>query len=253
MALGLVSLLLVPVIPAAAANGFPPLPTTVEGRFLTNLTAPVLDPGTHGTVTARLHDPLSGPLTNVTLTAEVYAFEPFPGGAANNSLPGGGGVVIAGANAASPTVIVAGGTLGPGTETSVAFDVVSLASAPAGAYALWFLVTFVSGGVEFGLASRGYFPAPVWANATSLPGGNSTLNLSRLGVSGVLPETAVQVVGASVNLALYFLLGLSLVLAAAGGFYAFRRGPKSRSGAAPPPEESRAPNALGKSRTSEGD
>ncbi|MCI4318165.1 MAG: hypothetical protein L3J96_06465, partial [Thermoplasmata archaeon] len=210
-----------------------------DGRFVLNLSAPSLSPGTSGSFDGWVHDPLAVPLSAATLTFTIYAFEPFPGGAANTSVPLGAHVQLVSASGSGSSVTLSFGTLQPG--------------APVGAYAVSLGLAFMANGSNYWMASRGHFSAAEWLNATSLPRGNSTLNLSRLGVSGVIPETAVQVQGSSVAPWLYLLLGASLVLAAAGGFYAIRRGPKSRSGANLSPEESNALSAFGNRRRRDGD
>jgi hypothetical protein len=52
-----------------------------------------------------------------------------------------------------------------------------------------------------------------------------------LGVSGITPETAIEVSSSSWDWALVGILGASLVLVGAGAFVYFRRESKSSSGA----------------------
>ena len=124
---------------------------------------------------------------------------------------------------------------------------------PAGTFDLRCSVSFTEAGNAYLLESRGYFSNSAWASATEGPNGTSTLNVSRLGVSGIVPESAALVRPSPVAPWLYGILGASFVLAGVGGYLAWRRGPGSRSRKRAPPDPQRAASALGKSRTSEGD
>ena len=239
-----------------ALTPYPPLPVAEGIAVLTNLSAPIVEAGGSGTISGTIHDPLNETIRVVSVTLEVYAFEPSAA-VSSSSVPGGvpttGSVTLSDSNASGATLVLSLPDLAANRSEGFSVDAVSAGGASAGVYAVRVGVAFAAGGTDYELRSRGYFSASAWENATSLPGNQSTLNLSRLGVSGVVPETGVQVLPPSVSPYLYGLLGAALVLAGAGGYYAARGRSKSSSGARSAPEERSAESAFGKSRTSDGD
>jgi hypothetical protein len=242
------------LLPEARAV-YPPVPLVDDGRFLTNLSAPVLAPGSSGIVSFSLTDPLSMDMVGTTVSIEVYAFNAYPGNA-TQSVPANAVTLAASdscCNVLNSNLTSIPETLVPGAPLPVQLSVVTASSAPSGTYALRFQIDFTGNGTDYRLASRGEFSDAQWAAATTGPGGTSTLNLTQLGVSGIIPETAVLVRANPFPTALAVILAASLILAAAGGYYAFRRPPKSRSGAATPDDPSHAPTAFGKRRSSDGD
>jgi hypothetical protein len=243
------------------ATGAPPpaaalLPVADDGRFLSNLSAPILAPGGSGAISLTLSYPLSRPLDLVTLTLAVYEFTSFPGNVSGAPPPGGSPTFSGGlSNGTNETIAVA--SIGPGDAFRVpgnlSVSVAAPAGAPDGTYDIRASLTFTENGTPYRMESRGFFPAALWASATELPNGTPTLNVSRLGVSGVLPETAVLVRTNPVATVLYVILGSAIVLAAAGGYVAVRRGAGSRSGAARVGPPKSAPSTFGNSLSSAGD
>ncbi|MGI0052950.1 MAG: hypothetical protein ACREC5_01700 [Thermoplasmata archaeon] len=240
--------------PPLRASAAPMLPPTTARGFLPRLGIGAVAPGASAPLQFALADPLARPVANVSLTFAVYAFNPAPGtGAA--ALPAEAPTLSDG-NAASESLTIPVGTLGAGaTNWSAAVTVAVPSGAPLGSYSIRDLLRFDLGGSTYWLESIGNFPAALWHNATVLPNGTPTLNLSRLGVSGVLPETAVLVTTSTgLDLALYALLGAAGLFALAGVYVAGRRrGPSSSAGIRASPPPSQAPTALGKSRRSDGD
>lgn len=219
------------VVPAPAL-GYPPLPVGLSRGFLGNLTAPVLVPGASGSVTFTVSDPLPSALDGVVVTFEVYAFNGFPGGSPTLA-PVPGAPLLTTPSSSGATANVTVGTLANASVFHGSVGVQTSDSAPNGAFALRTALSFTlaSNGTGYRLESRGWFNATTWAAATELPNGSATLNLSRLGVSGVTPETAVEVAASDWPWVLAALLAGSVVLVGAGAYVYFRRGPGSRSGA----------------------
>ncbi|MCI4370907.1 MAG: hypothetical protein L3J81_06235, partial [Thermoplasmata archaeon] len=248
--------LLVVTLPATVA-GPAVLPPATYIRFLSGLSIPTLAPGSSELFQFTVTNPLPATMTSVVLSFGVYAFNAYPGNA-TGPVPAGEAPTFSGTGAPpSPTVSIAIGTLAVGgsygSPGSVGLAVAAPAGAPQGTYAVRTSLTFSSGGSPYVLESRGYFSAAAWANATSAPNAPSTLNASRLGVSGVIPESAVLVRSNPFPLALGVVLAGALVLAAVGGYWAVRRRPGPRSGASAAPPPSQADTALGNKRTSDGD
>ena len=222
--------LFAPLSPASAA-GFPPLPVAFDSTFLSNLSAPDLTPGNSGTLTFHVADPPSfSPMTAVSLTLDVYAFNAFPGNA-TSSVASTGTPLLVTPTSSGTTANLSLGALSPGTSEAGSVGVTTATSTPAGTFAVRTALSFTANGTTYRFESRGWFTASRWAAATELPNGSLTLNLTTLGVSGVTAETAILVSSSNWDWALALILGAAIVLVGAGTYVYFRRAPKSSSGA----------------------
>jgi hypothetical protein len=229
----LVSVLLsVPLPISAAATPYPPLPIEYGRQLVGNLSAPSLNPGSSGTISFSVANPLAGSIDAVTLTLGVYAFNGFPGNA-TSSVPVAGAPILSTPSASGASVNVTVGNLAPGQVDHGSVEVETSSSTPAGTFAVRTAVSFASAsnGTVYRLESRGWFSAALWSAATELPNGSTTLNLTKLGVSGVTPETAVLVTSSDWEWVLGGVLAAAVVLAGAAAWVYFRRGPGSTSGA----------------------
>jgi hypothetical protein len=258
---GLLAVVALVVLSAAvpSAHGSPaPLPPSTWGGFLTGLEFPALAPGASGPVGFSVGDPLGVAMTSVVLTFGVYEFNAYPGNATGPVPPNGAPVFSGDGAGSSSSITITVGTLSRGASPysspgAVDLFVAAPAGAPQGTYAVRTSLTFEANGTSYVLESRGFFSAAAWANATAPPDHVSTLNATRLGVSGIVPESAVLVRSNPYPVALAGVLGGAVVLAAVGGYWAVRRRPGSRSGASAGPPPSQAETAFGKSRKSDGD
>ena len=246
----IVLLLIASVVPSSAAAP-PPLPIADGTVVAHGLAAPSIAPGGDGAISLVVGDPLGVPAVATEVSLEVYAFNAYPGNA-TGPVPAGGPITFTGGGGNGDTFSELLGNIASGSSVPVSVGVAVAGSAPEGLYAIRLAVNFTANGTTYSFESRGFFSDSLWANATELPDRNSTLNLSRLGVSGVVPETGLLVRSDPVGLAVELLLGTSVALAVAGGYYAWRRAPKSRSGASGPAERS-ADSAFGNNRRSDGD
>jgi hypothetical protein len=255
LALVLALVVLAATVPSRASAAYPVAPLAFDRAFLSNLTAPSLGPGGSTSVGFRLADPASfGALTSVVLLLEIYALNGYPGDAVG-PVPVANAPTLENATASGPSVNVSVPALAPGASVSGSVRVVTSASTPAGTYAVRTALSFVENSTAYRFESRGWFTAAAWANATEEANGTATLNASRLGVSGVVPETAVYVAPSGWPVAVGALLAAGLVLVGLGAWLYFRKGPGSSSGAAKPdaPGATNAPSAFGSSRSSPGD
>ncbi|HEV2166896.1 MAG TPA: hypothetical protein VGS23_07990 [Thermoplasmata archaeon] len=242
--------------PHPGSSGYPVVPVASANELVSALSAPTLAPGDSGAISLVLRDPFSGPMAAVTLTLELYAFAPFPGNG-SSPLPTSGAPVLTSGSPNGSTEEITIARLGAGGEFRVpgnaSAPVVVPPGAPSGTFALRLALSFAEGNQSYLFESRGFFSEARWENATELLNGSSTINDSRLGISGVVPETAILVRTNPPSTVLYGILGGSLVLAAIGGYLLYRRGPGSRAGRWSPPGPQRAPSAFGNKRTSDGD
>jgi hypothetical protein len=229
--LALACLLLVGGARPGSAAPYPPLPIALDRSLLGNLTGPTLTPGASGGVTFTVSDPFSSAIAAVLVTLDVYAFNGFPGND-TSAAPVAGAPTLTTPASSGPYANVSAGTIAPHAEFDGSVGVVTSASTPSGAFAVRLALSFTSttNGTVYRLESRGWFSAATWAAATELPNGSATLNLSVLGVSGVVPETTVYVATSAWDWVLASVLVAALVLVGAGAWVYFRRGPGSTSG-----------------------
>lgn len=243
------------VAPGGAATAPPLAPLAFDRELLSNLTAPDVEPGGSTSVSFRLYDPAGfGSLSGVVLSLGVYALNGYPGDAVG-PVPLANPPVLENASASGESVNVTLATLPTNTSYSGSVAVVTSATTPAGTYAIRTSLAFVENKTGYVFRSRGWFTLAAWENATEETNGTATVNASRLGVSGILPETAVLVAPSGWPVALGALLAVGFVLVGLGAWLYFRRGPKSSSGVGSPagPGATNAPRALGNSRNSPGD
>ncbi len=241
--------------PAGRAATYPPAPLAYGRDLLSNLSAPSVAPGGSSTLGFRIHDPSATyGASGLTLELEVYALNGYPGDAVG-PVPVANAPVIVSGSSSGLALNLSLPSLAPNGTYVGSVQVVTSSDTPAGTYAIRTAVAFLLNGTNYRFESRGWFSASAWANATSGANGTATLNLSRLGVSGVVPETAVLVAPSSWPVALGALVAVGLVLVGLGAWLYFRRGPGSRSGTAKAeaPGATNAPSALGTSRSRPGD
>ncbi|MGP8077576.1 MAG: hypothetical protein ACLQC7_05930 [Thermoplasmata archaeon] len=247
----LVALLLVAVGPSSSARAavrvgplalpgladpasFGNLSISLDRQFLGNLSAPSIAPAGSTRIQFGLAEPAalasSGTLLRVVLTFQVYAFNGYPGDG-SAQLPVSNAPVLSNATASGALVNVSTPSLASGAPLAGSVGISTASGTPSGTYAVRTALSFVLKGTDYRLESRGWFSAATWTRATEEPNGTPTLNLSVLGVSGVLPETALLVSSSDWAWALGALLAGAFVLLAAGAWVYSRRGPGSTAGA----------------------
>jgi len=218
--------------PEATAAVYGTINLSLDRDFLANLSVPSIAPGSTTSLHYALADPraMGGTLTKVRLTFQVYAFNGYPGDA-SALLPVANAPVLSNATGSGASVTMALASLARGAPAVGSVGVAASANTPAGTFAIRTALSFNLGATAYLLESRGWFSAATWASATETPNGSATLNLSALGVSGVIAESAVLVIASDWGWALGALLAGAFVLLAAGAWVYSRRGPDSRSGA----------------------
>jgi hypothetical protein len=239
-------------VPVANASVYPTLPLGLDRWFVSNLTGAEVAPGGGGTISFTVGDPMTAqPISSTVLTLQVYAFDAFPGNATSTigvSAP----PVLVTSNASGPSVNLSLGTIAAHDGVVGSVAVQTSATTPSGTFAVRTALRFVAGGAQYLLESRGWFTTAQWTAATAGPNGSVDLNVSGLGVSGVVPETSVLVSSSDLTTAIYAVLGAALVLVGLAAWLYFRPS-KSRAGVRKAPDEIQAPNALGNKRTRDGD
>ncbi len=233
MAVGVVVALLGLGAQSASAATYPPLPGGIgNDRFLlNNLSAPSIAPGGSGRIDFAVTAPTTpaATLASVVVTFVVYAFNGYPGNG-SASLPVADAPVLSNATVSGENVSVPLPNLSAGDSDRASVGVATSSATPAGTYAVRTAVSFTEGGIAYRLESRGWFTETVWEKATVLPNGTATLNLTVLGVSGVVPETAILVSPSGWSVALPIVAAVGFALVGAAAWVYFRRSPGSSSG-----------------------
>jgi hypothetical protein len=239
-------------LPGAGAATYPTVPLGLDRWFVSNLTGAEVSPGGSGTISYTVGNPIANETLNaVVLTLQVYAFNAFPGNATSTITVSAAPILVT-STSSGAAVNVSFASIGPGHPVGGSVGVQSSASTPSGTFAVRTALRFEAGGSDYLFESRGWFTVGAWSAATVGPNGSVALNVSALGVSGVVPETSVLVSSSSLSIAIYVVLGIGLVLVGVSAWLYFRP-PKSSSGVRNASEATHAPSALGNSRTSEGD
>ena len=168
------------------------------------------------------------------LSLDVYAFNAFPGNA-SSTLSGSSPPVLTTSTTSGPWANYSFPSVTSGARLPLSAGVVTSSTTPAGAYAVRTALSFKApNGTEYRLASRGWFTEALWEHATELPNGTARLDnqsLSILNISGVLPETSIQVTSSALGYALYVILAVVFVLTGLGAYFYFARSRHSNSGA----------------------
>ncbi len=250
LVVGLLAAAGIAALPARAA-GAPPLPLALDRLFVNNLTGAELAPGTLGSISLKVSNPLSDPMSSTQLTVAVYAFNAFPGNA-TSGVDVASAPLLSNATSSGLEVNESFGVLAVRQVVSVSVPVQTSAATPSGTFAVRTALRFVENGTGYLLESRGWFTAATWALATAGPNGSADVNLSQLGVSGITPETSVLVQSNDFEYAIWAILGAGILVVGVGAWLYFRR-VNSRSGTRPVPAETQAPSAFGKRRTRDGD
>jgi hypothetical protein len=237
--------------PSVQGATYPPLPLAQDRWFVSNLTGAEIAPGSGGTLTLQVADPLSAAMTSTVLTVGVYAFNAFPGNA-TSSVEVSSAPVISNGSASGLEINESLGSIAPGQHAPVSVPVQSSASTPAGTFAVRVALRFDQNGSTFLLESRGWFTAATWAGATAGPNGSADVNLTALGVSGIVPETSILVQSNDFTYVIGGILAAGIAVIGVGTWLYFRRS-NSRSGTRPAPVDTQAPTAFGSRRTSDGD
>jgi hypothetical protein len=244
---------------ASAAAAPPTLPDNAGGELL-SLSCPPIQPGAQGSLSYAVNDPFNQTLESVRLSLDIYAFvTPTGESPVGPSTPGVPTWEVPG-HPGGVSINLTLGNIAPGSSSPGGVGVEMPSSDTSGTYLVRSSLEFGMANATYVLRSRGWFSSSLWAEATRNPNGTPTLNLTLLNVSGVTPDTSIPVGSNPVAPYLYALLGISLVLAAIGGYLAVRPrtrqetgAPKSRRGVRRPGRRNRDTTADGSRETRAGD
>ncbi len=164
-------------------------------RIFKDISSDTIRPGEHGTLTYVLHNPYPQSMTDVRLRVEIYSYSTLD---VNKPIQ----------EVSSPPRFVSSRNtynsfihplLEPGQEITIRHRMETSRSTPKGVYFLRFEILFDYEGSEQLMRSKGFFTRDEWYHAERLPGEadrpyySGSLNITYLGVNGIVPDTSFTV------------------------------------------------------------
>jgi len=159
---------------------------------LSDFRTPQIVPGSSGTYQFTVRNRYNGTLENATLTIEIYKWA---------TLEEAKDIV----NISNPPEIPQGSAQGytapvfslrPNETISIGISVSTQKETPQGTYFVRHMMQFSYGGVHLLMRSRGHFSNRLWEDATTNVNGSHSvggINLTLLGVDGILPDSSFGV------------------------------------------------------------
>lgn len=171
-----------------------------------------INPGTDGKLNFTLMDRYQNSITNANLTVEVYKWATIE---TSNNI----------SKIHHPPVIKEGqdqtynykvGTMAPGVGINIQMTLETRSDTPEGTYFVRTMMTFDYGNGSHVMKSRGYFTNAQWAAATDQLNLNQSvggINITYLGVDGILVDTSFSVKKPMPMWPLALLIGLTVLFA----------------------------------------
>ncbi|MEM3445162.1 MAG: hypothetical protein QW115_04255, partial [Thermoplasmata archaeon] len=190
-------------------------------KLFGNFTTPVIKPGENGILNFTIRNYYSTPVYNIVLVAEIYFYATIETGKKITD-----GVPNPPRFRMSNTQIVTqewnewrvySGQ--PYNQYSAAFGISTSRETPEGTYFVRFILTFYDpNGNLHTLKSRGCFTNEEWKEATTNVSDydmnyHGGVNISKLGVDGILPDTSFTVSSGPNLVLFFFLVGLTIFFA----------------------------------------
>jgi hypothetical protein len=171
-------------------------------RMLGDFSTPSIEPGDGGIFSFSINNPdpknLTRPMENVTISVSIYRYATLEGSimVSNISDP----PVFT--NNSKSEITIEYGDIQPGDRIPISLNILTQGSTPHGAYFsqcsyfVRFNLTFAYDGVNYTMASRGYFTDVQWELLKSGETGAGEINqtyLAELGYDGIIPDSAFSV------------------------------------------------------------
>lgn len=168
-----------------------------------NYSTPVIMPGDVGILSFTVKNRYNVTMTNVTLTVEIYKYATYYG--AEDIENTSNAPVTENAN---HTIVQLISNIYPNASIPISFKIYTQSTTPEGVYFVRSKMEFVYAGInktQCLMKSRGYFDNNLWNAAANIPDNvnrsNETqmlqypggINISVLGIDGILPDTSLSV------------------------------------------------------------
>lgn len=171
-----------------------------------------IEPGSSGRLNFTLTNRYQGPMTNATLVVEVYKWATIDE-AKDIGKVGHPPTVKEGQAQRYETVL---GTLAPGVGNDIVLTIRTRSDTPEGTYFVRTMMAFDYDGGSYEMMSRGYFTNAQWEAATDEANLNESvggINITYLGVDGILVDTSFSVKSPMPWWPLALLIGLTVFFA----------------------------------------
>jgi len=171
-----------------------------------------INPGTNGKLNFTIMDRYQNSMYNVNLTVEVYKWATIEE-AKNISKVHHPPVIKEGQD---QTYLYKVGTMGPGIGINIQMTLETRSDTPEGTYFVRTMMTFEYGNGSYVMKSRGYFTNAQWESATDQLNLNQSvggINITSLGVDGILVDTSFSVKKPMPMWPLALLIGLTVLFA----------------------------------------
>jgi hypothetical protein len=171
-----------------------------------------INPGTHGKLNFTIMDRYQNSMYKVNITVEVYKWATIEE-AKNISKVHHPPVIKEGQDQKYEYVV---GTMAPGIGINIAITLETRSDTPEGTYFVRTMMTFEYGNGSYVMKSRGYFTNAQWEAATDQLNLNQSvggINITYLGVDGILVDTSFSVKKPMPMWPLALLIGLTVLFA----------------------------------------
>ncbi len=182
-------LLTLAVTPAAAAENLS-APNKIPD--LSDFKTPQIVPGASGSYRFSVRNRYNGTLENATLTVEIYKWATLEDAQDIGKVSSAPEIAEgAGQGYDAPSF-----SLGSNRTTTIRISIGTSKSTPQGTYFVRQMMQFDYNGSHLSMKSRGFFTNREWDNATTNVNGSRAvggINLTMLGVDGILPDSSFSV------------------------------------------------------------
>ena len=171
-----------------------------------------IEPGSHGRLNFTLTNRYEGPIKNATLVVDVYKWATIEE-AKNISKIGHAPTIKEGQDQRLELFY---GQLDPGVGTNVLMTIETRGDTPEGTYFVRTMMTFQYGNGTYVMRSRGHFTNAQWEAATDEVNLNQSIggiNITMLGVDGILVDTSFSVKKPMPMWPLVLLIALTILFA----------------------------------------
>jgi hypothetical protein len=203
-------LLLLVAMPAPAAENYS-APNKIPD--LSDFKTPQIVPGASGSYQFSVRNRYNGTLENATLTVEIYKWATLEDAKDIGRISDPPEISEGARQGYSAPAF----SLGPNQTTTVKITVATSKSTPQGTYFVRQMMQFEYNGTHLLMKSRGYFTNREWDNATTNANGSRAvggINLTMLGVDGILPDSSFSVKEPIPMWPLALLIGLTVFFGA---------------------------------------
>jgi len=206
-------LLLIPSLQAGAQTGEDiSAPNKVPDMSYFRTSPDTINPGTHGMLNFTLTDRYDHSMKNITLTIDFYKWATIEEAKDISKVHHPPSID----EGQDQTYVVKMASMDPGVGVNVQMTIATKADTPEGTYFVRTMMVFDYGNANYTMKSRGHFTNAQWEAATDQVNLNQSvggINITYLGVDGILVDTSFSVKKPMPMWPLALLIGLTVLFA----------------------------------------